>query len=62
MHVEIHKQQNNIIVYSTGSLSETALASGRLGKAQGFALKLAPLFEHFARAFEIEAALRRPFL
>jgi len=42
--------------------SETAIASGRLGKAQGFAVRLAPLFAHFARAFEIEAALRRPFL
>ncbi len=44
------------------SLSETAIASGRLGKAQSFAVRLAPLFAHFARAFEIEAALRRPFL
>jgi hypothetical protein len=41
---------------------ETAIASGRLGKAFGFAVKLAPLFELFTRAFETEAALRRPFL
>jgi competence protein ComEC len=43
-------------------LSESAIAAGRLGKAQDFAVRLAPLFEHFARAFETETALRRPFL
>jgi competence protein ComEC len=43
-------------------LSETALATGRLGKAQLFAVKLAPLWDLFRRALETEAALRRPFL
>jgi competence protein ComEC len=33
-----------------------------LGKAQQFAVKLAPLWGLFRRAFETEAALRRPFL
>jgi competence protein ComEC len=42
--------------------SDTAFVAGRLGKAQLFAVKLAPLFELFAGAFETEAALRRPFL
>jgi hypothetical protein len=41
--------------------SDTAFVAGRLGKAQLFAVKLAPLFELFAGAFETEAALRRPF-
>ena len=42
--------------------SDTAFVAGRLGKAQLFAVKLAPLFELFAGAFETEAALSRPFL
>jgi competence protein ComEC len=42
--------------------SETAIASGHLGKASGFAVKLAPLFDLFKQSFETEAALRRPFL
>ena len=41
---------------------DTAIASGRLGKAGGFALKLTPIWELFHQAFETEAALRRPFL
>jgi competence protein ComEC len=43
-------------------VSQTAIASGRLGKAGGFAIKLAPLWRVFGRAFETEVALRRPFL
>ena len=43
-------------------VSQTAFASGRLGKAGGFAIKLAPLWRVFGRAFETEVALRRPFL
>ena len=43
-------------------VSQTAFASGRLGKAGGFAIKLAPLWGVFGRAFETEVALRRPFL
>ena len=42
--------------------SETAIVSGRLAKAGGFAVKLAPLWGVFGRAFETEVALRRPFL
>jgi competence protein ComEC len=42
--------------------SETAIASGRLGKAGGFAVGLAHFFELFSRAFETEVALRRTFL
>lgn len=42
--------------------TETAIASGQLGKASGFTVKLAPLFSLFTRAFETEVALRRPFL
>ncbi|MGH6840482.1 MAG: ComEC/Rec2 family competence protein, partial [Methylocella sp.] len=42
--------------------SETAIAHGRLRKAGGFAIKLAPLWGVFGRAFETEVALRRPFL
>jgi competence protein ComEC len=42
--------------------SHSAALAGRLGKARGFALKLAPLFDIFGRAFERETALRRPFL
>jgi hypothetical protein len=45
---------------------ETAIANGRLIKAGGFAgkfaVKLAPLWGVFGRAFETEVALRRPFL
>jgi competence protein ComEC len=47
-------------------VSETAIASGRLGKAGDFAGKLAVKFafllDLFKQAFETEAALRRPFL
>ncbi|MGH6838222.1 MAG: ComEC/Rec2 family competence protein [Methylocella sp.] len=43
-------------------VSQTAVASGRLRKAEGFAVKLAPLRGVFGRAFETEVALRRPFL
>ncbi len=47
-------------------VSETAIAGGRLVKAGGFAgkfaVKLAPLWGVFGRAFETEVALRRPFL
>ena len=47
-------------------MSETAIANGRLVKAGGFvgkfAVKLAPLWGVFGRAFETEVALRRPFL
>ncbi|MDQ6703315.1 MAG: ComEC family competence protein [Pseudomonadota bacterium] len=42
--------------------SETAIITGRLTKAGGFAVKLAPLWRLFGRAFETETALRRPFL
>ncbi len=42
--------------------SQTAIAPGRLAKAGGFAIKLAPLWGVFGRAFEAEMALRRPFL
>jgi len=42
--------------------SETAIASGRLGKAGGFAVRLAHLFALFSQAFETEVALRRVFL
>src|SRR5471030_3102717 len=42
--------------------SETAIASGRLGKVGGFAVGLAHFFELFSRAFETEVALRRTFL
>ena len=42
--------------------SETLIANGRLTKAGGFAVKLAPLWGVFGRAFETEVALRRPFL
>ena len=42
--------------------SETAVASGRLGKAGGFAVGLAHFFALFSRAFETEIALRRSFL
>ncbi|HET6375899.1 MAG TPA: DUF4131 domain-containing protein, partial [Methylocella sp.] len=45
-----------------GGASHSAALAGRLGKARGFALKLAPLFDLFGRAFEKETALRRPFL
>ncbi|MGH6862991.1 MAG: DUF4131 domain-containing protein [Methylocella sp.] len=47
---------------SMAGVSQTAIASGRLGKAGGFAVKLAPLWQVVGRAFETEAALRRPFL
>ncbi|MGH6853238.1 MAG: hypothetical protein ACREDJ_08625, partial [Methylocella sp.] len=43
-------------------VSQTAIVTGRLGRAGGFAVKLAPLWEVFGRAFETEVALRRPFL
>src|ERR1700730_1359798 len=47
-------------------MSETAIANRRLVKAGGFAgkfaVKLAPLWGVFGRAFETEVALRRPFL
>ncbi|MGH6852587.1 MAG: ComEC/Rec2 family competence protein, partial [Methylocella sp.] len=43
-------------------MSQTAIASGRLRRAGGFAVKLAPLWAVFGRAFETEVALRRPFL
>ncbi len=43
-------------------MSQRAIASGRLAKAGGFAFKFAPLWELFGRAFEMEMALRRPFL
>ena len=47
-------------------VSETAIASGRWGKAGSLAGKLAVkfafLFGLFKQAFEMEAALRRPFL
>ncbi|MGH6793723.1 MAG: ComEC/Rec2 family competence protein, partial [Methylocella sp.] len=43
-------------------VSQTAIAFGRLGRAGGFAVKLAPLWGVFGRAFETEVALRRPFL
>jgi competence protein ComEC len=44
--------------------SDTAIASGHLagGFAGKFAVKLAPLWRVFGRAFETEVALRRPFL
>src|SRR5450631_2546672 len=46
--------------------SETAIASGRLGRAGGFtgklAAKFALLFGLFKAAFATEVALRRPFL
>jgi len=42
--------------------SETAVASGRLGKAGGFAVGLAHFFALFSHAFETEVALRRTFL
>jgi competence protein ComEC len=42
--------------------SETAIATGEIGKASGFTVKLAPLFDLFRRAFETEISLRRPFL
>src|SRR5580704_18065536 len=46
--------------------SQTAIANGRLAQAGGlagkFTVKLAPLWGIFGRAFETEAALRRPFL
>ncbi len=45
-----------------GGLSETAIASGRLGRAGGFAVRLARLFSAFSEAFETEIALRRMFL
>ncbi|MCI0599258.1 MAG: competence protein ComEC, partial [Beijerinckiaceae bacterium] len=41
---------------------ETAIATGRFGKAHGFTIKLTPLWGLFGRAFETETALRRPFL
>src|SRR3984893_10006988 len=47
-------------------MSETAIANRRLVKAGGFAgkfaVKLAPRWGAFGRAFEAEVALRRPFL
>jgi competence protein ComEC len=47
-------------------MSQTAIANGRLVKVGGFAgkfaVKLAPLWGVFGRAFETEVALRRPFL
>jgi competence protein ComEC len=43
-------------------LSGTAVAAGRLGNAQRFAIKLAPIWELFRRALETEASQRRPFL
>src|ERR1700692_1477582 len=47
-------------------MSEKAIANGRLVKAGGFAgkcaVKLAPVWGFFGRAFETEVALRRPFL
>jgi competence protein ComEC len=42
--------------------SQTVIAAGRLGKAGGFAVKLAPLWGVFGRAFETEVSLCRPFL
>jgi len=42
--------------------SQTAIADRRFAKAGGFAVKLAPLWGVFGRAFETEVALRRPFL
>jgi hypothetical protein len=44
--------------------SDTAIASGHLagGLSGKFAVKLAPLWGAFGRAFETEVALRRPFL
>jgi competence protein ComEC len=42
--------------------SQTAIANRRFGKAGGFDVKLAPLRGVFRRAFEMEVALRRPFL
>ena len=42
--------------------SQTAIANRRFAKAGGFAVKLAPLWGVFGRAFETEVALRRPFL
>ena len=46
--------------------SQAAIATRRLVKAGGFAgkfaVKLAPLWGVFGRAFETEVALRRPFL
>ena len=55
---------NNKSLYHAfmAGMSETAIASGRLAKAGGFAFKFAPLWELFGRAFETEVALRRPFL
>ncbi len=43
-------------------MSETAIAAARLGKAQQFVVKLTPQLDLFRRAFQTEAALRRPFL
>ncbi len=42
--------------------SQTAAAPGRLGKDFGPAVRFAPLFDLYRRAFETEVALRRPFL
>ncbi|MGB6492986.1 MAG: ComEC/Rec2 family competence protein, partial [Methylocella sp.] len=44
------------------AIFQTAIANRRLAKAGGFAVKLAPLWGVFGRAFETEVALRRPFL
>ena len=51
-----------ILSCAHGGNSETAIVSGRLAKAGGFAFKFAPLWGLFGRAFETEVALRRPFL
>ena len=55
---------NNKSAYhaSMAGVSQTAFASGRLGKAGGFSIKLEPVWRVFGRAFETEVALRRPFL
>ncbi|MGO9675503.1 MAG: ComEC/Rec2 family competence protein [Methylocella sp.] len=43
-------------------MSETAIASGRLGKVGGITVGLAHFFELCSQAFEAEVALRRVFL
>jgi competence protein ComEC len=43
-------------------LSGTAVTAERLGNAQHFAIKLAPIWDLFRRALETEASQRRPFL
>jgi len=43
-------------------LLDTAFIAARPGRASGFAVKLAPAWDLFRRAFETEAAQRRLFL